>query len=113
MRTRSRATKGRTVLALLLMGMLTGCAAWPRAGLNGLVFTNVTTPVAVLDAEAANVKTGEACAFGLLGIFATGNSTIVAAKQSIGITKIATVEEHFQQILFGAYTSYCVVVTGT
>ncbi len=107
----SRVTK---ISAVLLGTMvLAGCAYWPSSGSNGLFYTNVTKPVAVLDAEATTVRTGEACAIGLLGLFASGDSSINAAKNNVGITKITTVEEHYKQYLLGAYSRYCVIVSGT
>jgi hypothetical protein len=93
--------------------LLSGCADWPRAGHNGLFYTNVTTPVAVLDQEAPAVRTGEACSTGILGLFASGNSSINAAKTKVGITKISTVEERFTHYLLGAYSKYCTIVSGT
>lgn len=92
---------------------LGGCAYWPAAGNNGAFYTNVTRPVAVLDAEAPTVRTGTACSTGILGLFAAGNSSINTAKSNAGITKISTVEESFKQYLLGAYTSYCTIVSGT
>lgn len=98
-----------TVSALLL----NGCAAWPKAGNNGLFYTQVTTPFAVLDPEAKASRTGEACSIGFLGLIATGNTSIQSAMSSAGITKISTVEESFTHFLFGAYSSYCTIVKGT
>lgn len=92
---------------------MSGCAYWPESGNNGLLYTNVTKPVTVLKSEAVAVRTGEACAIGLLGLFASGNSSIASAKDSVGITEIAMVEERYRQYLLGAFSQYCVVVSGT
>ncbi len=92
---------------------LSGCAYWPSSGSNGLFYTNVTKPVAVLQPDAASVRQGEACAIGLLGLFASGNSSVSAAKNSVGITNITLVEERYRQYLLGLYSQYCVVVSGT
>lgn len=93
--------------------LLTSCGYWPSAGNNGLLYTNVTMPVAVLDQEAPVVRTGEACSTGILGLYAAGDSSINAAKSKVGITKISTVEERYTHYLLGAYTKYCTIVTGT
>ncbi|MGI9421416.1 MAG: TRL-like family protein [Geminicoccaceae bacterium] len=93
--------------------MLTGCAYWPSAPHNGAFYTNVTSPVAVLDQEAPAVRTGEACSTGILGLFASGNSSVNAAKSKVGITKISTVEERYTHYLLGAYSKYCTIVSGT
>lgn len=93
--------------------LLSGCSYWPSAGNNGLLYTNVTMPVAVLDQEAPVVRTGEACSTGILGLYAAGNSSINAAKSKVGITKITTVEQRYRQLILGAYSEYCVIVSGT
>lgn len=114
MKVRSRTRRILTVGAVIGGAvLLTGCADWPRSGNNGAFYTNVTVPVAVLQADAPAVRTGEACSIGVLGLFAAGNSSINAAKSKAGITTISTVEEHFVQYLLGAYSKYCTVVTGT
>ncbi len=100
-----------TLAALTLA--LGACAYWPGAGNNGLLYTNVTKPVAVLDQEAPVVRTGEACSTGILGLYAAGNSSVNTAKSKVGITRISTVEERYTHYLFGAYTKYCTIVSGT
>ncbi len=92
---------------------MAGCAAWPDAASNGLIYTDVTKPVAVLSSDTTAVRSGEACTIGLLGLFATGNSTIATARDSVGITNVVMVEERHFHILAGAFTQYCVVVSGT
>jgi len=103
----------KIVAAASLTLMLSGCSYWPSAPNNGLLYTNVTAPVAVLDQEATSVRTGEACSTGILGLVVSGNSSINAAKTRVGITKITTVEERYTQFLLGAYSKYCTIVSGT
>jgi hypothetical protein len=114
MESRSRTSRALK-LGLVVAGtlLLAGCGYWPRAGNNGLLYTNVTTPVAVLQSEAIAVRQGEACSIGLFGLFASGNSSIEAAKSSVGINNITTVEERYRHYLLGAYSQYCVIVSGT
>lgn len=107
----NRLLKLGTLAAAALM--LNGCAYWPSAPHNGAFFTNVTAPIAVLDQEAPAVRTGEACSTGILGLYASGNSSINAAKSAVGITKISTVEGRYTQYLLGAYSKYCTIVSGT
>ncbi len=106
-----RALRLGTFAATILM--LSGCSYWPRAPHNGLLYTNVTAPIAVLDQEAPTVRTGEACSISILGLFAAGNSRINTAKTNVGITKISTVEERYVHYLLGAYSKYCTIVSGT
>lgn len=103
----------RVAALAISAALLSGCAAWPKAGNNGLFYTQVTTPFAVLDAEANASRTGKACSTGLLGLIATGNTSIETAMETAGITKISTVEESFTHFLFGAYSSYCTIVKGS
>ncbi len=93
--------------------LLSSCAYWPGAGNNGILYTNVTKPIAVLVEESAVARTGEACSTGILGLFAHGNSSVNTAKARAGITKIAIVEERYTQYLLGAYSTYCTIVSGT
>jgi len=114
---RRRRLRARSVLRMGTLAALTlivtGCAAWPASGNNGLLFAKVTRPVAVLDKQALATRTGEACSTGILGLYASGNSTLNRAKTSAGITEVHTVEERFTHYLAGAYTSFCTIVSGT
>ena len=103
----------KSTLLISLFG-LTGCADWPRAGLNGALYANTTAPVAALPAkkDGATLKTGQACATSYLGLWASGDTSIEAAKKNGGITEVATVEERFKHILLGVKADYCTVVTG-
>lgn len=93
--------------------LLSSCAYWPGSGANGLIYTNVTKPVTVLKSDATTVRTGEACAIGLLGLFASGDSSVTRAKENVGITEITMVEERYRHYLLGAFSQYCVIVSGT
>ncbi|MEM8949467.1 MAG: TRL domain-containing protein [Pseudomonadota bacterium] len=99
-----------TLAALALV--LTGCANWPASGHNGAFYTNVTRPVAVLDKQALTTRTGEACTTGILGLYASGNSTVVRAKENAGIEEVHLVEERFTHYFAGIYSKYCTIVSG-
>ena len=94
------------------MLMISGCSYWPAAGNNGILYTNVTRPVSVVDKQALATRRGEACSTGILGLYASGNSSINRAKRRGGIEEVHIVEERFTQILAGLYTKYCTVVSG-
>lgn len=91
---------------------LTGCVGWPASGNNGIIFANVSKPIAVLEKEALATRTGEACTSGILGLYSAGNSSVSRAKSNAGITEIHTVEERFTHYLLGLYSKYCTVVRG-
>jgi hypothetical protein len=100
---------GTLIAATLLVS---GCSYWPAAGNNGIFYTNVTRPVTVVDKQALATRRGEACSTGILGLYASGNSSINRAKRRAGIEEVHIVEERFTQILAGLYTQYCTVVSG-
>ena len=56
-------------------------------------------------------KTGEACASSILGLIATGDASISAAKAAGGITQVAHVD-HDDFGILGIYASSCTIVVG-
>jgi hypothetical protein len=77
---------------------------------NGLLFasTNANEHVTQNDVGA---KKGEACSSSILGWVTTGDSSVATAAKTGGITKVASVDNTYSNIL-GIYASYCVQVTG-
>ncbi len=61
--------------------------------------------------SAAPEKRGEACASNILGVVATGNASIDAAKKNAGITKVVSVEHSSSRVL-GYYARFCTIVRG-
>ncbi len=55
---------------------------------------------------------GKACAENYLGIYATGDASIQAAKKNGGIKRVATVDYTFTNII-GVYGKVCTIVHGT
>ena len=76
----------------------------------GSLFTMVTEPVSNSGAV-AGPKRGEACTTNILGIAAIGDASISTARQSGGITKVATVDNKYFNVLF-LFGQYCTIVTG-
>lgn len=89
---------------------LSGCAAVSSPVGNGLIFTSIQGPVTATTA-AAGSKKGSACASNILGLFATGNASIQAAKSNGNITTVATVD-HTSTGILSLFGTYCTVVTG-
>ncbi|MBI3777197.1 MAG: hypothetical protein HY273_16920 [Gammaproteobacteria bacterium] len=56
-------------------------------------------------------KRGEACLTNILGLVATGDASIDAAKKAGNITRIASVESTQAKVL-GYYARFCTVVIG-
>lgn len=76
----------------------------------GSIFTSITEPVSNSAAATGNKK-GEACNSNILGLFATGDGSIIAARQNGGITKVATVDRKILNVLF-LFGQTCTIVTG-
>jgi len=106
---------------LLLCGfaalMSSGCLFMGMAGaatpVTGVAFTDVKYPLAVtnLKGETQNLKRGEATCTSVLGLVATGDASIEAARLNGGITKVHWVDVSVRNIL-GLYAEYKVVVWG-
>ncbi len=56
-------------------------------------------------------KRGEACLTNILGLIATGDASIDAAKKAGNITRIASIEASQARVL-GYYARFCTVVIG-
>lgn len=87
--------------------LLASCAA-PMAG--GMLYTGVTTGTSASGGSTA--KMGKACNTSILGLVATGDASIAAAKAQGGISRVSTVDYQAKNIL-GLYGKYCVVVHGS
>ena len=103
----------RLLIVPAVLMALTGCAA--------VAFLPLGPPQAILYADAGGgrlvtenaigKKKGEACATSILGLVTTGDASIRAAADAGGITKIASVDANFTNIL-GIYSKYCTTVSG-
>ena len=85
---------------------LTGCATYYPAG---AFFTQGTMGVQA-DSGKGN-KTGRACMKSYLGMIATGDASIDAAKRAGNISKVSTINYEVNNVL-GIVGEYCLVVTG-
>jgi hypothetical protein len=109
----NRITVVKLGLGAAMFWALTGCAgfAFSSHGVNnGYLYagTNANEHVTQNDLGA---KKGEACSSSILGWVTTGDSSVAAAAKTGGITKVASVDNSFTNIL-GIYATYCVQVTG-
>jgi hypothetical protein len=100
----------RTILIALagLLFLFTGCATiYP----SGAIYTNVQLPMQVTDNAGTPMKTGTAQATSILGLVATGDASIEAAKKNGNITKVYHVDWDAMNVL-GIYGRYTVTVYG-
>lgn len=75
----------------------------------GMWYANVSDPVVAT--TSAGSRTGEATATSYLGLFATGDSSIEAAKRAGGISTVSSVDVKRNNIL-GIISKYTTVVKG-
>src|SRR5258707_1253055 len=99
----------KTSILLLSAIVLAGCAH-ANGPLIGGVYTDTQSGVAVTSNQAGN-RVGQACGTSILGIVATGDATVEAARRAGGITLITSVDESASSIL-GFYAKYCTIVRG-
>lgn len=98
-------------LAVVLASVvwLSGCAtvATPTPG---LLFTSVQGPVNFGEGT-DTAKQGRSCANNILGLFATGNASIEAAKADGDISRVTTVD-HQSTTVLGLYGQFCTIAYG-
>lgn len=92
-----------------MISILGGCAM-ARGPVTGLWYADTHSSVAATSNQAGN-RVGEACANSILGLVATGDASIEAARRNGGITMISSVDEKASNIL-GVYATYCTIVRG-
>lgn len=97
-----------SLFAAIALIALNSCASSVEP--MGMIYTDVATPVMANDNVRAS-KTGKSVSSSFLGIIATGDSSIEAAKKSAGITNVATVDRQRSHVL-GIFGTYTTVVTG-
>ena len=102
------------VTATVVVAFIAGCAgfgAYPPTTF-GLVYTEYSGPSGHdFDNNVGMLKVGKACASNILGIVATGDASIEAAKKNGDIKKIAHIDYTSKNIIL-VYAQYCTVVYG-
>lgn len=95
----------------VVVGSLTGCAMPSNRLGHGGIYGDAIEPVAATSSSSAT-KSGTACSSNILGIIATGDASIDAAKKAGGITTVSTVDVETSNILT-FYASVCTIVHGS
>lgn len=100
--------------ALVFLG--TGCSVISPYPI-GFIYTGVKAPSPLTQVEAqgkekSGASRGEACASGVLGLFAWGDASIDTAKKAGRITDVHAIDYSNQSILGALYTKSCTIVTG-
>jgi hypothetical protein len=100
-----------TVPALLTVGLLSGCA-YALAPVSSVIYGKVRGPITATSQAGPATKTGRACANSVLGIVASGDASIDAAKRAGDITNVVSVDFESTNVLY-LYATFCTVVHGT
>ena len=100
---------------------VTGALVITSTGCAGIAFSSHKTPLGGLYTQASSnemvvegakpAKDGEACAVSYLGWITLGDASAKKAAEEAGVSKIASVDHDFTNIL-GLYSKYCVRVSG-
>jgi hypothetical protein len=101
------------VAALAAASLVSGCAGFAFSGRGvpmGTLYADASSNEQVTENGLAS-KRGEACATSILGLVTTGDASVATAAKNGGITKVASVDHQFQNML-GFFAKYCVVVSG-
>lgn len=99
--------KMKLAIVLIAAGMLAGCASsQPFGGL----YTELKLPVTATG-NSGSSKTGTSECVSILGLVATGDCSIQAAKRNGGITKVNSVDWDAKNIL-GIIGNYKTIVQG-
>jgi len=102
----------KIILLSSLIFLLTSCGGSTRSGVSvGLVTSWQDTVSGVVDNSVEVKKRGEACASNILGIVASGDSSVETAKRNAGIKKVAYSDTNYLNVLF-LYQKGCTVVKG-
>ncbi|MFN3739317.1 MAG: TRL-like family protein [Thermodesulfovibrionales bacterium] len=96
-------------ILFILVAFFAGCAT-AASPLPAWLYTNVKGPIdAELQSDAS--KEGKACASNILGLIATGDASIDAAKKAGGIKEVSSVDYKSSSVL-GLYAQFCTIVRG-
>lgn len=102
--------KIKVAAVLLISATFMSSCAFVRSPLTGFLYTSMKNPHSVTSNAGAS-KVGTAESMSILGLVATGDSSIDAAAKAAGITKIHHVDEEATSIL-GIIAKYKIYVYG-
>lgn len=104
--------KTKLLALAVALAALNGCATahGGDAVAMGTIYSGYKSSGAI--GTGAPGKTGEACISSILGLVATGDASVEAAKKAGGITAVSHVD-HEQFSVLGVYATSCTVVHGS
>jgi hypothetical protein len=100
----------KTLAVAALALLLASCGSTGNKSGPGILFTQ-TTDGGYADNSVSPSKTGKACSTRVLALIATGDASVQAAKNNGNISKVASIDTEYFNIL-GLYGTACTVVKG-
>lgn len=97
-------------LVIALLAALASCGYTGNKSGPGVFLTETKDPI-FYNNNVRQRKTGTACSTRVLTLVATGDASIQAAKNNGNITKVASADTEYFNIL-GVYGKACTIVTG-
>jgi hypothetical protein len=101
-------------ISIALLSLFVVSCAQTSNGVNaGFIYNSWKDrdPISRVDNSIAASRSGQACVHNVLGLVATGDSSIDSAKKNGNITKVTHVDRNFMSVL-GFYAEGCTVVYG-
>ena len=102
----------KVITACGLLVLLQGCATTGLRTSNGGGFISDFSEGETVGSHVEVTKRGEACSTNILGIYASGDASIEAAKKNGGITRVATVDTKIFAVR-PFYGKVCTIVSGS
>lgn len=100
----------KKILLVSTMLLLASCGATGNKSGAGILYTETIDPLFV-DNNVKMTKKGKACSERYLAFIATGDASIAAAKANGNITKVASADTEYFNIL-GLYGEACTIIKG-
>jgi len=100
--------RGLALLGALLALLVAGCQPVAAPAI-GILYLNVKGPIAATDLT--GTREGRACAQSIMGLVATGDASIEAAKRAGGIEQVAWID-HESTSTLGIIGEFCTIVHG-
>lgn len=97
----------KKLIAAASLLALTACTM-PPSHLGGALIMNAKDSQVVTEAKSS--KTGRVCGTNILGVYASGDISVEAAKKAGKITKVATVDREIKNYV--VFAEVCTIVTG-
>ena len=109
--------------ALTSLGVLAVAASLSGCGVGGYyqpsglfpsagIYMETTSGGILHDNGVTPTKTGKACGTSILGIVATGDTTVEAAMNNGGIKKAVYTQQYIKLYVGGIYTEVCTIAKG-